>query len=456
MTLRERNVAREERSAPKTMFFLALIGVLAFLWLRGEARANGNTGAGYTARYGSGQPALTTGALSTRESCTSIRLDRDGGPLSRIPVLDQGSRGICFAFSAAQLADAWRFSHPLSDGSISGGAGHLSSPLPISIASAVDAGRRYEFEGGLTEEALRRIRLHGSCDQNAIFSATGGRDPNDGARSDRLTQHIRQSIDDFIDALRTRPDPSDPWETRYTLAMRQLQHVHPDWAISRVAAQARYQIAQPFAQAFCSFLESEGLPLPGAPQGGLVNSAQVLAAYLARAVDLGTGDTDFYARYFENVCRGHTERFTGVIPTEQSRFFPPGRNEAPELRSTLHRLISRGGAQPVGIDICTNMIRSVPPYRGMHYRTEPDGRRVLGCTADPALPQDSGDGTHAVVVAGRRWNESSGRCQFLVRNSWGTSCAGYPSELDCEQGSLWVDEADVGESTFNLTWLGAP
>ena len=64
---------------------------------------------------------------------------------------------------------------------------------------------------------------------------------------------------------------------------------------------------------------------------------------------------------------------------------------------------------------------------------------------DNAKPTN--DGRHVSTLVGRRWRAEKGRCEVLIRNSWGASCAGYKAESiksdpkACESGSIWVDEA---------------
>lgn len=44
---------------------------------------------------------------------------------------------------------------------------------------------------------------------------------------------------------------------------------------------------------------------------------------------------------------------------------------------------------------------------------------------------------HAVVIAGRRFDEASGRCQYLVRNSQG-DCSQYGAGASCRDNHVWV------------------
>lgn len=65
-------------------------------------------------------------------------------------------------------------------------------------------------------------------------------------------------------------------------------------------------------------------------------------------------------------------------------------------------------------------------------------------------------GGHASLVVGKRWNSQRQSCEFLVRNSWGKSCLGYNSEVECDRtnpGNIWVSAERlfkyvIGISTF--------
>ena len=61
---------------------------------------------------------------------------------------------------------------------------------------------------------------------------------------------------------------------------------------------------------------------------------------------------------------------------------------------------------------------------------------------------------HASLVIGRRKDPDSGKCQFLVRNSWGTGCDGYrQAGWDCEHGNIWVDEAALKVNLTEVYYL---
>lgn len=74
-------------------------------------------------------------------------------------------------------------------------------------------------------------------------------------------------------------------------------------------------------------------------------------------------------------------------------------------------------------------------------------------TANGALDEKTG---HASVVVGRKWNDEKNRCEYLVRNSWGSGCAGYENKnVRCEDGHFWISAGDLEKTMYGLTYLEA-
>lgn len=62
--------------------------------------------------------------------------------------------------------------------------------------------------------------------------------------------------------------------------------------------------------------------------------------------------------------------------------------------------------------------------------------------------------SHSMLVVGQKWDERSGRCQFLVRNSWGKQCPTFQSGTTCNpDGSVWVPPDLLNQSVFMSTEL---
>ncbi|WP_413560460.1 C1 family peptidase [Bdellovibrio sp. HCB209] len=70
----------------------------------------------------------------------------------------------------------------------------------------------------------------------------------------------------------------------------------------------------------------------------------------------------------------------------------------------------------------------------------------------PATNQDN-IGAHAVTVVGRRFNEKSGQCEYLLRNSWGTGCSSYDKSYQCENGNFWMKKTDMLRRTGGVTYV---
>jgi hypothetical protein len=64
---------------------------------------------------------------------------------------------------------------------------------------------------------------------------------------------------------------------------------------------------------------------------------------------------------------------------------------------------------------------------------------------------------HASVIIGKRISTDSGKCEFLVRDSFGSSCNdedGRPRySLPCENGGVWVHARSLMKSTMSLSWI---
>lgn len=60
---------------------------------------------------------------------------------------------------------------------------------------------------------------------------------------------------------------------------------------------------------------------------------------------------------------------------------------------------------------------------------------------------------HVSLIVGQR--KVAGKVQYLIQNSWGTSCSGYSSKWEClnGQGAVWVDGETLRDSALKLYWF---
>lgn len=64
-------------------------------------------------------------------------------------------------------------------------------------------------------------------------------------------------------------------------------------------------------------------------------------------------------------------------------------------------------------------------------------------------------GPHGSTIVGRRFNEESGVCEYLLRNSWGGRCSDYKrfnkDSYPCEDGHLWIPADLIQKHTYSVT-----
>lgn len=87
------------------------------------------------------------------------------------------------------------------------------------------------------------------------------------------------------------------------------------------------------------------------------------------------------------------------------------------------------GSRPVSLAIHTSVLHT-PTSRLRHLRNT----------------------NHQVVLAGRRFNAESGRCEYLIRNS-DSSCQTYHSEYECENNHAWVPREIMRMGTFSADFI---
>ncbi len=60
---------------------------------------------------------------------------------------------------------------------------------------------------------------------------------------------------------------------------------------------------------------------------------------------------------------------------------------------------------------------------------------------------------HEVLLVGRKFDPKKNQCLYLVRNSYGPSCAQYDSSYECIKGHIWVPEENLFRSLDIVTYF---
>lgn len=327
---------------------------------------------------------VLTVAQTPRATCTN----RDFSP-SLGPVRNQGSKGWCFAFAAADLighrlgvvpgeqisamdvALSYYFPHDLSSleerfatlppGAMRDGlASYLDKQRSSGTASVLMAPDPLVVATGSTSEAISKYQFRtGFCTERQL--------PTQGVRSEKPGS---PSVDDinFID--------------------RRLNQVFQDQV--EAGDSARQCVASPLAP-FGQFDQLRGY------------------VHYQASLDLN--------RWANRECAPRRE-----MPFFQGRSLRRGDSD---MIARMNSLIDQETPIGIGYDACFLM-------NGCSDRVE----------------------AHASVVVGRRFDPSSGQCQFKIRNSWGPGCD-YPAPWNerCEGGHIWVDEETLQRSLTTVEWV---
>ncbi len=143
-------------------------------------------------------------------------------------------------------------------------------------------------------------------------------------------------------------------------------------------------------------------------------------------------------------CRKSENRVPINVPEPRDWMI---KNQTPnaDIINELNALLDEKNPQPIGVGFCSDLFNHAPGFRGAE-------NSIVGYRSLPASC-----GPHSALVTGRR--SVNGKCQFLVRNSWGNYCNGMT--LPCEWKSkkrllgTWVDAEDLAANTAMVTTLPA-
>lgn len=169
------------------------------------------------------------------------------------------------------------------------------------------------------------------------------------------------------------------------------------------------------------------LPKLGMP-AGFLPSVERIAALLE-------GDRDDFIRgVLTNRCEGANRIRIPAAPwcmTLMAKIMTDAQKAA-----FINSSLDRPNPQPINISYCSNILTGGRAYRAPFFPAAGKTCRY-----------------HSSLIIGRRKNANTGKCEFKVRNTWGTSCRGYSSDWTCQGGNIWIDAEKLAQSTGGIqTW----
>lgn len=221
-----------------------------------------------------------------------------------------------------------------------------------------------------------------------------------------------------------------------------------------VAAAARLALGQ----GLC--LESE---LASSPENQDLISSLHAVERLKRDLDAQafSAHGPFTASWSESLCRRHSTRIEEEIrPLFRSL----------NSRQITEILLKASADEPIHQLVegaCRNRFRPKPTPELERLKGKSDRPTWLSEALDQSLDRGDiaaieyslntlksrgkpGPIPHASTIVARRFNKTTGECQYLVRNTQGTYCA-FDPELECKDGQTWVPEELLHEATTSVT-----
>jgi hypothetical protein len=108
-------------------------------------------------------------AFAQNEACSEIDLNKDPSSLGLVPKWEQGDTQLCYAFTTAQLVDAYR----IKTGELNA-AQFMTSPLVLASQTIQQYNSKgTTYRGGKIEHAFKTAREKGSCNAKFISDRWG-------------------------------------------------------------------------------------------------------------------------------------------------------------------------------------------------------------------------------------------------------------------------------------------
>ncbi|MBF0299239.1 MAG: hypothetical protein HQK51_10995 [Oligoflexia bacterium] len=129
-------------------------------------------------------------------------------------------------------------------------------------------------------------------------------------------------------------------------------------------------------------------------------------------------------RMLEGICR---VKNATLQPNRPLECIATKEGESVDMETTHTQILdSLGKGMPIGVGLRAGFI-----VKG------PDWKEDKGISDEEKSKLSTG---HAVMIIGTRFNPQKDQCEYLVRNSWGTSCNPISKEYEClpHNGSFWI------------------
>ena len=358
-------------------------------------------------------------SMPAYSDCREVRLDADGGSMKHVPVRDQGVLPVCYAVTASQMADAWRFSH--------GDTDYFSLSSPLEIAVMHSSTYNTEDDPHYVKHVFGEGSGHGGDVEEAIWYLKGKKGMCLGKNLDKFGGKTTYAVMSEL--------------------FRNIQYIKA----KEILAEEDERKAGPKVEDV-ELKSGDCIPRSATDSVALSNEAKLILSKLDHGRIGSTGD--FHVQllkgmqaYFTQLCKDTRKPFRSEPKISKGIFRFP-KEFGPKVSAHFDTGIE--GTQPLAVNYCRNFLsRGSEAYIGRIPPVESKGGPSSMNTVAP------GCNKHFSVIIGRRPGLIEGKCQYLIQDSFGTGCGMFPRGMDCEGGKVWVDEDRLANNAMAWVSLGS-
>ena len=334
--------------------------------------------------------------------------------MDRVPMVNQRQQGTCFAHSAASMTDyVVRYQQAKN-------SKEYGSPLMVAIdytwgTDNETCSSSYDpMRSGHTCAAFNEAFKRGFCNKESVENAI-------------IRYSVHQPTSGDIDAKKWSNKLKKEFPEDFEKKLESLE--------SDKILRFLYMIGDLFEKKEWTKLRQLQLQLKqnGDPAGSFTSCFQNAtdAAFDPQwwlASSMGSL-TLFYKTFFDGVCVREPYDFSVSC---NSKFYSlPNHPTESEIDQAIE------SKYPVGISYCSNVLgnRSYTLKKSMK-----DGKETDDCDR------------HASMIVGTALDDK-GRCTYVVRNSWGTSCSYYDKDYTCKDGNIFVPKETLLKQVYGFDTL---
>lgn len=367
-------------------------------------------------------------AIARVTNCRPVRLDQKGNSMAHVPVSKQKLSN-CYAAVSAQLYDAFRF--------VSGDSrtNFLTSRMDITVRNSKRKNDVAMKTGGTIGRSLAELLEKPPCavPKEDLINDDIARSGGYSARlRDRMSRTDKDNIKIFELENGTGLEPSEKVARDFSDSLKAIRKDYANYLVSP-SSPHYMQRANRGRMAIAVCVNNVSLPLADTVSAqemiALIQSDDVLTL-LEKSLSLKCDDSERLAlkkkfRILDSHMPLDGSGIGADLNSWQSKTFD-------QIQSQLN-----GGklATPVALGMCSTVLTAYTSSKGS------------------VMPDSEECGPHAVLVIGQRLDRKTNRCEFLVRNSWGSKVGDYskPWKEEVGKGNVWIDAEVLARNTFHST-----